>query len=327
MSTARQTIHDLEFEAVVSRLWETDIRRMIEQHAGRFLDVDCPACDSTQRAPLCNAHGLEYHRCLACGAAYISPRPPADVVRQFYAEAESLRFWRESMPPALRTSRKQHLYTSRALYLNEQIRRFRPEARTLLEIGAGNGEMAEKVLALTPIREVILLEPQPLELSLPGARVVPCRLEDYAGSELVDVVLAFEVLEHIPDPVGFAARARSLLAPGGIFIFSTPNVAGFELVTLGKLSSTFVFDHVCLHTPRSLETLLGRAGLDVLDLQTPGELDVQSIRIHYEKGDLDLSGNPALKFLLEQRADEGFQAFLRQHKLSSHVKCVARKAA
>jgi hypothetical protein len=56
------------------------------------------------------------------------------------------------MPPAVVRSRKQHLYTSRTRFLNEQLRRFHPEARTLLEVGAGNGEMAERILALTAKR-------------------------------------------------------------------------------------------------------------------------------------------------------------------------------
>jgi 2-polyprenyl-3-methyl-5-hydroxy-6-metoxy-1,4-benzoquinol methylase len=250
------------------------------------------------------------------------------VVRQFYQESESLRFWREHMPPAVVRSRKQHLYTSRPHYLNEQLRRFHPEARTLLEIGAGNGEMAEKILSLTAIREVILVEPQPLEGPAPGVRVVNCRFEEYSAGESADVVLAFEVLEHISDPARFVAKVRSLLAPDGLFVFSTPNVAGFELATLGAPSSTIMFDHVCLHTPRSLEALLHRTGLEVLDLQTPGEFDVQSVRMHDEKGALDLSNNLALQFLLDEGAsDERFQDFLRRTRQSSHVKCVARRRA
>ncbi len=39
-----------------------------------------------------------------------------------------------------------------------------------------------------------------------------------------DVVLATEVLEHLPQHVGLVAEVGRILKPGGTFIFSTPNV-------------------------------------------------------------------------------------------------------
>lgn len=40
----------------------------------------------------------------------------------------------------------------------------------------------------------------------------------------VDLVLANQVIEHILDPVGFARAVLDVLAPGGRFIVTTPNV-------------------------------------------------------------------------------------------------------
>jgi ribosomal protein S27E len=95
MSTPRQAVHEPTFEAVVVQLLESDIRRMIEQHSSRFLEVmGCPACGSPQRSWRCAVHGLDHQSCLGCGAVYISPRPPDDAVHQFYQESESLRYWR-----------------------------------------------------------------------------------------------------------------------------------------------------------------------------------------------------------------------------------------
>jgi SAM-dependent methyltransferase len=325
--TSRRTVHDETFEAVVLRLWAGDIQRMIERDGHRFVDVPaCPACGSPRRSLRYRVRGLDHQGCHDCGAVYIAPCPSADAIRAYYEGAECMRYWREQMPVAVTNSRKAHLYTNRARYLNEQIGRFRPAARSLLEIGGGNGEMAEKVLALTPVREVVLVEQQPVPVDLPGVRVVNSVFEDYSSAQPVDVVIAFEVLEHIADPVRFATKVRSLLAPGGLFVFSTPNVAGFELATLGDRSTTIMFDHVCLYTPRAVEALLTRTGFEVADLQTPGEFDVQSVRAQYEKGALDLADDPALRFLLEEcAADDRFQQFLQRNRSSSHLKCVARR--
>ena len=43
--------------------------------------------------------------------------------------------------------------------------------------------------------------------------------------ESVDVIVSFETIEHIPDPLGFLKECRRVLKPGGTFICSTPNHA------------------------------------------------------------------------------------------------------
>ncbi|MBA4067505.1 MAG: hypothetical protein C0501_28105 [Isosphaera sp.] len=327
--TPRRAVHDEAFESVVMRLWAEDVRRMVARDGHRFADVPhCPACGSPRRSLRHTVHGIRHQGCHDCGAVYVSPCPPPDAIRTYYDTGEVMSYWRDHMPAEVMRSRQDHLYTGRARFLNDQLRRFRPEARTLLEIGGGMGEMARKVLELTPIREVVLIEQQPVPLQTPGVRVVNAVFEEYESAEPADVVLAFEVLEHITDPLRFAAKVREVLAPGGLFVFSTPNVGGFELATLGARSNTIMFDHVCLYTPRSAEALLARAGLEVADLQTPGEFDVQSVRGQYEAGNLDLADNPALRFLLEEGgADERFQRFLQRTRQSSHIKCVARRPA
>jgi SAM-dependent methyltransferase len=48
------------------------------------------------------------------------------------------------------------------------------------------------------------------------------------------LVSANMVVEHIPDPGGFLADIRRVLAPGGKFVFHTPN-AGYPLVWIARL--------------------------------------------------------------------------------------------
>ena len=42
-----------------------------------------------------------------------------------------------------------------------------------------------------------------------------------------DVLLAFDVIEHLPDPGKFASEALRILKPGGILFLSTPNEGSF----------------------------------------------------------------------------------------------------
>lgn len=71
----------------------------------------------------------------------------------------------------------------------------------------------------------------------------------------VDVVVCFQVIEHLPDPLAFLREVHRLLAPGGVFMLTTPNV----LVTGARPNPHHVHDY----TPDDLRTLLSRVFDDV----------------------------------------------------------------
>lgn len=57
-----------------------------------------------------------------------------------------------------------------------------------------------------------------------GRRLVCGSAQLPFGSQCFDVVLAFQVIEHVPDDVGLLREARRVLVPGGLLIVTTPNV-------------------------------------------------------------------------------------------------------
>lgn len=57
-------------------------------------------------------------------------------------------------------------------------------------------------------------------LSFKSGKVPPIPLD----SESVDVVTAFQFIEHIHDRVGFMKDVHRVLKPGGVFICTTPNI-------------------------------------------------------------------------------------------------------
>jgi hypothetical protein len=75
-----------------------------------------------------------------------------------------------------------------------------------------------------------------------------------------DVVICEQVLEHVVDPCAAAANLRGLCAAGGHVIVSTP-----FLIRVHELA-LFVMRDYWRFTPRGLEALLERVGLEVVAL-------------------------------------------------------------
>jgi len=76
-----------------------------------------------------------------------------------------------------------------------------------------------------------------------------------------DVVTAFHVLEHVPDPVAVARRMLDWLAPGGLLIVEVPNVDGLGAAIFGGAWSGLELPrHLSHFTPATLELVLQKAG-------------------------------------------------------------------
>ncbi len=76
----------------------------------------------------------------------------------------------------------------------------------------------------------------------------------------VDVVLATETLEHVPDPSGFLAQARRVLRPGGRLILTVPFAARWH----------YIPHDYWRYTPSSLDNLLTAGGFDEVRVTARG---------------------------------------------------------
>jgi len=80
-----------------------------------------------------------------------------------------------------------------------------------------------------------------------------------------DVVCAFQVLEHVPDPVAFAQAMADRARPGGTLILAVPNAEG-SLRWVRNLTSNVPPHHLTTWTDIALLALAARLGLRVIEI-------------------------------------------------------------
>jgi 2-polyprenyl-3-methyl-5-hydroxy-6-metoxy-1,4-benzoquinol methylase len=101
-----------------------------------------------------------------------------------------------------------------------------------------------------------------------GIPVRRAAVESFVPSRAYTLVTAFDLIEHLPAPFDFLARAADWLAPGGRLALTLPNAASMAARTLGRHWFYYAApDHVHYFTPASVRRCLARAGFEILALR------------------------------------------------------------
>jgi len=192
-------------------------------------------------------------RCRSCGLVFNWPRLPSGAIEGQYDQD----YYVFKLPPARRWMRAAQLYLEYLLPLE------RLPSRRLLEIGCARGDL----LAIARERG---WEVQGVELSRhagESARAehgLPIRIGtlDEHAAELrdFDVVIATDVIEHVPTPLSFVRGLRNTLCPGGMCLLETPNWGGTWRHVGGRRWLGINPFHVFLFDARSLVELMRRSG-------------------------------------------------------------------
>jgi len=142
-----------------------------------------------------------------------------------------------------------------------------------------------------------------------------------------DLVVCFEVLEHVFDPFAFISSLARLASLGGHVLVSTLCVDGFDIQMLWERSNSISPPHhINFISLEGFDSLFKRAGLEVLSITTPGKLDVDIVRNAYLKDPEMLPINKFLcKLLMDHIKSSEFQTFLEKNCLSSHAWVLAKK--
>ncbi len=145
------------------------------------------------------------------------------------------------------------------------IGRPRPTDR-VLEIGCGTGAMLHHIRSLGADAVGIDIRGEAIEQArrqygdMPMMEMTGDRLEFPDGS--FDVVVSFDVLEHIPDTDRHLREVRRVLAPAGVYALQTPNLltnVPWEIATRRSLTR-WKDEHSALHTLRGLRRRLRANG-------------------------------------------------------------------
>lgn len=162
----------------------------------------------------------------------------------------------------------------REVIAGELVPRKGPPAR-VLDVGCGAGEFMQAASEAGYRVEGIDVSPAAAERC--RARGLNAQAGDFLTMSLpggYDMITLWDVAEHLRDPHAFVARARELLAPGGVLVLKIPGFGRLSFTAVGAVNRIAgavlgAPGHVQYFTQQSLGALLTRAGYSSVEWLPP----------------------------------------------------------
>lgn len=266
------------------------IRTSKEGHQFRMDPVCCPTCGPVGEEAV-GTRGGRFHRyglgiettivrCLGCGLLYPNPFPHPLDAQSLYADPAKYFASHD-------TEARVDAFREIARGILERI----DGEPSLLDVGAGRGEMVKAALA-EGIEDIVALEPSDAvrdeAVHVHGVALTPQTIEEYADDtdRRFAAITLNAVLEHVPNPASMIAACSRLLRPRGLLYLDIPNEENLVARVVGginrlrgsagviSLAPTFPPFHVWGFSPRSVRVLLESYGFGIESIRVEAHFRV-----------------------------------------------------
>jgi SAM-dependent methyltransferase len=251
----------------------------LDQVPKEFLEVvPCGICGGGSAKRRFSVRGFPILRCRSCGTSYVSPR----LIQSKLAELYSQKNYYESDNSLVcgymnyLADRENILATFRRRLDWLRGRSGGSGSGRLLDIGCAAGFSVEA--ALERGWDAYGIEPSAYAAEAArqrlGNRVVRGTVDDIPFPRgHFRAVLLWDVIEHVPNPLGVLRRANELSEPGGLLSIITPDCGSPVARLMGKFWMEYAkpTEHIFFFNRRTLTDALERAGFKAIAVSTAGK--------------------------------------------------------
>ncbi|WPF88365.1 class I SAM-dependent methyltransferase [Cyanobacterium aponinum AL20118] len=248
---------------------------------------NCPLCGSSEKHLLFKAHDLlmgqpgEFgvEQCLQCDFRFTNPRPPAESIFDYYTK--NYHCYRDD---GICTNKTIESSTSEKTVSNECLKYSfyggfwgsrgwvipnLSKGATVLELGCGSGGFVRECVSRgwNTIGTDLNRDLQSNIFNM-GAKFIETNLPSInLPDNHLDAVFAWQVLEHLYQPIETLEEIKRVLKPQGIFAFSVPNSDCWQFhLFKNKWAGLQVPTHVSHFSEKSIRQVVEKSGLNIVEI-------------------------------------------------------------
>lgn len=259
--------------------------------------------------------GFEYLRCPDTGSLFLAELAPPASWSELLSRVSRYRQSSGTFHAGIAEARQEHVHSPKLEWIRSSLRMQGMVQPAALHVATPPSEATGLLEACGAFRRVTVVN----EMDLGP--------HSMADREQFGAAVLFESLDRVDDPAALLAAVHRGLLPGGLVFVTALVCSGFDVAALG-LKNLYVYppDRTNCFSLSGLERLLQREGFVLLEVSTPGVLDVEIVQTH-------LRADPALPLseferqvcLADQETRQAFQTFLQQNRMSSFARLIGRK--
>jgi hypothetical protein len=274
----------------------------------------CPVSGVERHEVLFQKWGNRYALCPETWSLSLCTLPTDEVMYNYLIDSDLSRFRQTGGYQDTFTKLRSELWAGQIEWIEGRVRRYLGmETYSLIDWGPRMIGWTQKLKTASFISQYIVAEPLPPIIA-------------QGQPENGHIALIFDVIQRCTRPGELLAKVFESISPGGLLLLTCRSGSGYDVLILGEESeSIFPLDHICLPSPQGMSMLLNQAGFEILEMTTPGLLDIQLIRRANNRIPVRQYFQRYISSLGNERILERLQAFLQQNNLSSHLRVVARK--
>lgn len=290
-------------------------RKFVTSHPTRKdMAHRCPVCEKALGSYFYTKWNVDYLCCSECKSVFAVCED--EVVSQYQNNAELLQMRKEPAYQTQVAQNRTHVWEEFLDWISVRTFRFmrRNKNLNLVDVGnrlAGYSKLMQQsaLCGRYDLRESILQED---ETTIPSGQA--------------DVVFYLDQMQKELHPREQLLKMKEYLKEDGLLVINTRAGSGFDIITLKENNDKiYPYEHVFLPSIKGLVSLLESCGYEVLEITTPGVMDVKYVMDSKDK----LDGREGFVQYLLQETNQGvlqeFQRFLQKSCLSSFVCVIARK--
>ena len=229
-------------------------------------NIRCPVCKETERFDALTHENRRVITCRRCNLFFYEVMPTFEELNRHYQTYS----YHKRVPVDVIT-KYSFIETIDFIKNLSELSELR-----ILDFGCGQGDFlkaaSEKNISAHGLEfssgAVELCHEEGLQCSL--SRCFKEAREIARENGVFNVITAFEVIEHLTDPLEFLEFSRDMLPKGGLLLITTPNAMQLEYY-ISRSAITLVYpEHLCAFQRRTFSYLAPKLGMSLVSIETRG---------------------------------------------------------